>query len=171
MAGKSERRGLRRLGRVIGGISGPALRKRGFVHTGIVRRWAAIVGEELARASTPRRISYPARRAEPGVLHVRVESARATEFQHMTPLVIERINSYFGYRAIDAVRLTQRETVSAPDSPAARSAPPEDDGPDGERWDGIGARLARTRDPGLRDALAALGKRLRNSSPDPPSRT
>ncbi|MCE2491485.1 MAG: DUF721 domain-containing protein [Alphaproteobacteria bacterium] len=169
MTDKRERRGPRRLGRVIGKITDPALRKRGFVHTEIVRRWAAIVGEELSRASAPQRISYPTRQAEPGVLHVRVESARATELQHMTPLVIERVNTYFGYRAIGAVRLSQHEIGTAPESSAAQPAPAEDDRPGEEQPDGIDARLARTRDPALREALAALGKRLRGSSSDPPS--
>lgn len=175
MTDKNERRGLQRLGRVIGRIASPALRKRGFVHAGIVNRWSAIVGEELSRASAPRRISWPTRRAEPGVLHVRVESARATELQHMTPLIVERVNAYFGYRAIGAVRLIQSQggTGAAPDSSGTRSAPTEDDRPDRgrERTEGIDARLARTRDPALREALAALGRRLRTDPPDAPSGT
>lgn len=175
MTDKNERRGLQRLGRVIGRIASPALRKRGFVHAGIVNRWSAIVGEELSRASAPRRISWPTRRgrAEPGVLHVRVESARATELQHMTPLIVERVNAYFGYRAIGAVRLIQSQggTGAAPDSSGTRPAPTEDDRPDRgrERTEGIDARLARTRDPALREALAALGRRLRTDPPDAPS--
>ena len=173
MTDKSERRGLQRLGRVIGRITTPALRKRGFVHAGIVNRWSAIVGEELSRASAPRRISWPTRRAEPGVLHVRVEGAQATELQHMTPLIIERVNAYFGYHAIGAVRLTQGGTGAAPGSSGAHSTPAEDDRPDrGQgRLEGIDASVARTRDPELRKALAALGKHLRAGPPDTPSGT
>ena len=173
MTDRNERRGLQRLGRVVNRITSPALRKRGFVHAGIVNRWSAIVGEELSRASAPRRISWPTRRAEPGVLHVRVESARATEIQHMTPLIIERVNAYFGYPAIGAVRLTQGGTGAAQDSSGARPAPTEDDRSDRgrERPEDIDARLARTRDPALREALAALGRRLRAGPPDAPSGT
>ena len=175
MTDKNERRGVQRLGRVIGRITSPALRKRGFVHAGIVNRWSAIVGEELSPASAPRRIAWPARRAEPGVLHVRVESARATELQHMTPLIVERVNAYFGYRAIGGVRLIQSQggTGAAPDSSGTRPAPAEDDRPDRgrERTEDIDARLARTRDPALREALAALGRRLRTGPPDAPSGT
>lgn len=162
MTDGSERRGLQHLGRVIGRITDPALRKRGFVHAGVVNRWGAIVGAELSRVSAPRRISWPTRQAEPGVLHVRVESARATEIQHMTPLIIERVNAYFGYRAIGAVRLTQDGTWAAPDSGGARSTAAEGDLPGRGRGrpEGIGDHVARTRDPALREALAALGRRL-----------
>lgn len=163
MTDGSERRGLQHLGRVIGRITDPALRRRGFVHTGVVNRWDAIVGAELSRASAPRRISWPTRQAEPGVLHVRVESARATEIQHMTPLIVERVNAYFGYRAIGAVRLTQGGTGAAPGSAGGtRATPAEGDrrGRGQGQPEGVDDRVARTRDPALREALAALGRRL-----------
>ena len=158
MAKKSERRGLQRLGRIINQITDPAIRKRGFIHTEIINRWNAIVGKELSDASIPQRISHPTRHGEPAVLHVCVESARATEFQHMTPLVIERVNTYFGYRAIGAVRLSQDEIKKA--SPRA-SAPAAT--PDLELPAALGDRIAETRDPALREALKALGKRLHSS--------
>ena len=163
MTDGSERRGLQHLGRVIGRITDPALRKRGFVHAGVVNRWDAIVGAELSRVSAPRRISWPARRqAEPGVLHVRVESARATEIQHVPPLIVERVNAYFGYRAIGAVRLTQGGTGAAPGAGGVRSTPAADDrrGRGRGRPEGLDDRVARPRDPALREALAALGRRL-----------
>jgi hypothetical protein len=165
MAKKSERRGLQRLGRLISKITDPAIRKRGFVHTEIINRWAAIVGEELAEASVPQRISYPSRQGEPAMLQVRVDSARATELQHMTPLVIERVNTYFGYRAIGGMRLTQDEIRKAPTpkpgpepGPTAPPSAAPNSGPAMED-----ERIAQTRDPALREALAALGQRLRGS--------
>ena len=178
MAKKSERRGLQRLGRLISKITDPAIRKRGFVHTEIINRWAAIVGEELAESSVPQRISYPSRQGEPAVLQVRVDSARATELQHMTPLVIERVNTYFGYRAIGAMRLTQDEIRKTPTAGSATSSGPTPTlgpeeqppaPPDDGRPTVMDDQIARTRDPALREALAALGQRLRGSRPDPSS--
>ena len=41
-----------------------------------------------------------------GTLHVRVGSgALALELQHLEPVVIERINTYFGYRAVERLKL------------------------------------------------------------------
>ena len=170
MEKKSERRGLQRLGRLISKITDPAIRKRGFVHTEIINRWALIVGEELAESSVPQRISYPSRQGEPAVLQVRVDSARATELQHMTPLVIERVNTYFGYRAIGGMRLTQDEIRKMP-TPKTEAEPGPESGPaehhpatpDDGAPTVMDDRIARTRDPALREALAALGQRLRGS--------
>jgi len=158
MVKKNERRGLQRLGRIINQITDPAIRKRGFLHTEIISRWDVIVGEDLSNASIPQRISHPSRQGMPAVLHVCVESARATEFQHMTPLVIERVNTYFGYRAIGAVRLSQdeikKETLSVPSHSVTS---------DQKLPAALAARISKTRDLGLREALEALGKRLQSS--------
>jgi hypothetical protein len=158
MVKKNERRGLQRLGRIINQITDPAIRKRGFLHTEVISRWDVIVGDDLSKASIPQRISHPSRHGEPAVLHVCVESARATEFQHMIPLVIERVNTYFGYRAIGAVRLNQNEikkeplSVLSPSVTSAQKLPAA-----------LENRISETRDLGLREALKALGKRLQGS--------
>tara|TARA_Y100001960_G_scaffold258971_2_gene278664 strand:- start:1375 stop:1851 length:477 start_codon:yes stop_codon:yes gene_type:complete len=158
MAKKNERHGLQRLGRIIHQITDPAIRKRGFLHTEIINRWDSIVGKDLSDTSIPQRVSHPTRQGKPAVLHVCVESARATEFQHMTPLVIERVNTYFGYRAIGAVRLSQdeikKQPLQASDPPTTR---------DQELPAALANRIAQTRDIELREALKALGKHLQGS--------
>lgn len=40
-------------------------------------------------------------------LHVRVSPAAAVEFQHYKDTIIEKINSFFGYKAIADLRLQQ----------------------------------------------------------------
>ena len=40
-------------------------------------------------------------------LVVRVEGARATEVEHLGPRIIERVNQFYGYRAIDRLKVTQ----------------------------------------------------------------
>ena len=40
-------------------------------------------------------------------LHVRVSPAAAVEFQHYKDTIIEKINSFFGYKAITDLRLQQ----------------------------------------------------------------
>ena len=50
-------------------------------------------------------------------LVLRVEGPAALEVQHQAPQIIERINSYFGYRAIEDIRILQ--------APLERSGPQE----------------------------------------------
>jgi hypothetical protein len=77
----------------------------GFAYAGVLAEWSAIVGEEYGRVSVPERIRWP-RSAGPGgdgrkrggTIVVRVAEGRALEFQHLAPLLIERINSYLRLR-------------------------------------------------------------------------
>ncbi len=49
----------------------------------------------------------PETRPEPATLVVRVESAFAVELQHLAPVVIERVNAYYGWRCLGRLVLKQ----------------------------------------------------------------
>lgn len=87
---------------------------QGFTGADIVASWAEIVGERLARSSRPLRVEWPRRRPgeddrrpEPATLVVRVEGVFALELQHLAPLVLERINSVYGWRCVGRLVLKQ----------------------------------------------------------------
>jgi hypothetical protein len=99
------------------------LGRHGLAEGGMVTDWAAIVGETIAERSLPLRLSFTGGERREGTLHVRVSGALALELQHLEPQVLERINGYFGYRAVVGLRILQApfalaETVRAP-APAA----------------------------------------------------
>ncbi len=85
-------------------INSRAFRRYGFAKSDIVLHWKEIVGEILARSSLPERLAMPREtekeEGKAGVLHIRVEGSFAPEMQHLEPLVIDRINSYYGFRAV-----------------------------------------------------------------------
>jgi protein-disulfide isomerase len=119
--------------------------------------WAAIVGPELARVSRPEALL--ASRAKRGaaaagkILRLRVSSAASLEIQHTEPLIVERVNGYFGHRFIDALRLVQGTIVQAP---VRRVLP----APDPATTARIADRVADVKDPELKAALARLGARI-----------
>ncbi|WP_371348678.1 DUF721 domain-containing protein [Ancylobacter sp. IITR112] len=84
-------------------------RRRGLASVEIVTRWADIVGETLAARAVPIKLAWPSHgeSGEPGVLHVRVEGGFAIELQHDAPIVIDRVNRYFGWRCIGRLALKQ----------------------------------------------------------------
>ena len=84
-----------------------ALRKRGFSEYRLIQNWPQIVGTQLAAVSCPQKISFEMNKKTDGVLHVDVLSASALEFQHLQPIILERIAAYFGYKAIGRMVLHQ----------------------------------------------------------------
>jgi hypothetical protein len=139
-----------------------AFAKQGFASVELVTRWAEIVGAEIAAHSQPEKIQWPrvpqAKDApEPGTLLLRAEGPSAVEIQHLADVIVERVNRFFGWRAVASLRLRQ-----APLSrPARRRAPPATDPAELER---IAAGLPEIKDEKLREALARLGAAMERST-------
>ena len=64
-------------------------------------------GERYAKVSSPESIRFPAGRKAGGALTLLVEGAHAPLIQHLAPMIIERVNRFFGYAAIDRIVFRQ----------------------------------------------------------------
>lgn len=155
IAARTGPKGLRALADTLPAITGPLLGKHGFAGSRVVADWPSIVGEALAARSLPERVTYPPGGRGPGTLSVRIASGGlALELQHLEPLIIERINTYFGRPAVARLRFVHaplpelrepRVTASPPSPEAGRAA---------------AALAANIENPRLRKALGDLGAHL-----------
>jgi hypothetical protein len=147
-AERERRPGLRAVGLAASRLAAPIVARRGG---GILARlkaeWPAIVGAELAAATWPDRLSRD------GVLRLRVAGTLAPELQHRAPLLIDRINLYFGRAAISRLVLVQAP-LPLPSAPARTALPPL---PASEAQS-LDRQLDSIADPKLRAALARLGR-------------
>src|SRR3984957_17141152 len=87
---------------------GEAFAKQGFASVELVTRCPEIVGMEIAAQSQPEKIQWPrppqARNApEPGTLLLRVEGPAALEIQHLSEVILQRVNQFFGWQAVGSV--------------------------------------------------------------------
>ena len=146
------RRGLTTLGLSLDRVTTPSMRRRGFNETAIVTRWPEIVGRPLSDHSRPFRIVFPRGARRGGTLHLTVSGAFAPDFAHLSPQIIDRINGYFGYGAID--RLELHHGRIAYKAPAGAKAPDHGAGtpPDAD----LVATIAKVEDSDLRAALTRL---------------
>ena len=149
-----ERRGPTTLGISIDRVTTRTMRRRGFTEAAIATRWPEIVGRPLSDHSRPFRIVFPRRQRRGGTLHLTVSGAFAPEVTHLSPQIIERINGYFGYGAVDRLELHHgRVEPKAPAGTAARD--PEADPPPAPDPE-IAATIAKVEDQDLRAALTRL---------------
>ena len=149
----------RSAGEMIGDIGGLAFRRFGFVQSSVVSRWAEIVGERYAKVSSPESIRFPAGRRSGGVLTLLVEGAHAPLMQHLTPMIVERVNRFFGHSAIDRIVFRQGKPPAQP-RPTARPQR----GPVPKE---LGEGLRQIADPELRACLESLASRLSTTSGAP----
>lgn len=154
---KPARRGYTRLiGTMIPKLTRRALGRHGFDHVSVITDWDTIVGKDLAACSQPVRLSFPKGQRMGGTLHIRVTGPLAVQLQHMTPILIERINTHFGYGAVADVRLHQapiRKKTDLWGKTAQRPAPPSKEAM--ARLDG---ELAEVEDEEIRAVLRRLGE-------------
>ncbi len=94
-------------------IGGAAFRRFGFVQSSIVSRWKEIVGDRYADVSAPESIRFPHGKRAEGTLTLAVGGAHAPMMQHVVPVIIERVNRFFGYPAIARVVIRQGEVKRA----------------------------------------------------------
>jgi len=94
---------------LVGKITKPAFARRGFGQGALLTEWDNIVGDHLARHTCPERVVQDrSPGAEGGVLHLRVDSgALAMEIQHLETQIVDKINTYYGYKAVDRLKMTQ----------------------------------------------------------------
>jgi len=136
-----------------------AFRRFGFVQSSIVSRWTDIVGERYAKVSSPESIRFPAGKKSGGVLTLLVEGAHAPLMQHLTPLIIERVNRFFGYHAVARLVFRQGRPTAPPqrpERPQLRPVPKE-----------LGEGLREIADAELRACLESLAARIASSSGPP----
>jgi hypothetical protein len=134
-----------------------AFAKQGFASTELVTRWAEIVGAEVAEHSEPEKIQWSrldgGDTPEPGTLVLRVEGPAAVEIQHLSGVVLERVNRFFGWQAVGALRLRQ--------APLRRRRRTPQRANDAEAAARIAAALPEIADDKLRAALGRLGAAIK----------
>ena len=156
----------RAVGTFVPKLTRKAVEKYGFSAAALITDWAVIVGPDLARYTQPKRLKWPRSvdaygesdaAGRPGAtLELRVDGARALDVQYKQQQIIERINSYFGYRAIADMRIIQTaqeafcEPKPTPRQVVARKSQGSGPSPD----------LSQVTDEPLRAALERLQRSL-----------
>ena len=151
---KSPRSFAKPLSQLVGKTIADAFARQGFASTGLVTHWDEIVGAEISAHAEPLRMNWPRKvhedDPEPATLILRVEGPVALEIQHLSGVIIERVNRFFGFRAVGRIAIRQAPLARRAIKP--RPAPPDP---------AVIARFAEGMpeivDEKLRNALARLG--------------
>ena len=96
---------VQKLARVSDSFLDKAIRKKGFAQVEVIKKWPQIVGTDLAQACYPTGLKFPVGQKANGMLTVKAESSFAPLLQHRQPYIVEKINQYFGYRAVRGLHI------------------------------------------------------------------
>ncbi|WP_375693956.1 DUF721 domain-containing protein [Bartonella sp. AD24XZML] len=94
-------------------ILDPVLRKRTGLNVALIEYWPQIAGYDISEHTMPLKIIWK-RRADqdevfqPATLVVACEGFAALKLMHETEELLHKINGFFGYIAIDRIKIEQR---------------------------------------------------------------
>ena len=166
--------GAKAVGTFVPRLTRQAFEKYGFSAATLITDWAQIVGADLARATAPERLKWPkgvaahgkaveeVDQGRPGAtLILRVDDGRALDIQYKGRQIIERINAYFGYRAVADLRILQAPIEARFAEPVRPIAGPAQPTP---------AEVTAVEDPELRSALARMAQGVLGRAKAPATR-
>lgn len=140
----------------------PAFKKYGIVQARLTSDWVNIVGTVLAQKALPTRIHFPKGQRDRGTLFLDVATGWALEIQHLEPVILEKIATYFGYRAVERIHITQRplplkkEAAKTAEKPATLSQNAQKT---------LRKTLENVTNPELKAALEKLGEGIFRGKP------
>ncbi len=166
--GPNRRFGPKAVGSFVPRLARAAFERYGFASATLLTDWPVIVGSALAANTAPERIRWPRQpsQSEPdgdvggrrgATLVLAVDPAHALNIQYASAQIIERINAYFGYRAISELRIEQRPRRAPSGAVASSPRQSPDETP---------REVLAVEDDRLRGALEqlAIGIRARQST-------
>lgn len=133
----------------------PLATAQGFADARVLSNWRQIIGDEFYQVAQPQQLKN-------GVLTISVShGAVAMQLQHMAPMIIERINRYFGFAAVKGIR--PQQTYFDIEAPKTRT----NIVPDAGAQTRAEAQVEGVKDDTLREALKKLGAQIetRHSKP------
>ena len=100
------------MGAVMAPLAKKMLGRKAFAEADVIASWKEIVGEDTAAFSLPVRVDFKKGERTGGVLFVEVASgAFALEMQLKSRLVIDKVNTFFGYEAVQRLKILQNPAV------------------------------------------------------------
>ena len=152
----------RAVGSFVPGLTRKAFEKFGFSAATLITDWPAIVGHDLAKQTSPEKLKWPrqpevadaegaktSKTRQGATLFMRVEGSRALEIEYQRAQIAERVNAYFGYRAVADIRIVQAP-LPKPRAPRVARVTAADK-----------VALPSVQDESLRAALEKLGAGIR----------
>lgn len=103
-------------------LTRPVLKAKGLAGSRILTEWNAIVGEALSQHCIPEKLTFPPGKKVGGTLAIAVENGFAPQLQHMQPVMLERLATYFGYKAVERITISHTYVPATPRKMPAAAA-------------------------------------------------
>ena len=99
----------RRLSGIVKNIADPIFGKKSMLFGQLISNWPAIAGDDVLSYALPQELKFSRKkdRQNTAVLVLAVTSARAQDILMQKDLLIEKLNQFMGFRAIEDIQVQE----------------------------------------------------------------
>ncbi|MEO0923996.1 MAG: DciA family protein [Pseudomonadota bacterium] len=143
----------------------PICARKGLASSALLAAWPSLAGAEFADCTMPDKIQWPHQTAsgnpsyQGGVLVLRVDGPKAIYLQHEEHQIIQRVNQFFGFMAIERLKIVQ-----APINRTARAEKPALPPLSDRQEQKLRECIAEFEDGALDEAVLSLGRGVLRSA-------
>ena len=145
----------RRIGVYTQKIVKPVFKVRGLMEGKIITHWPQIVGERFSHIALPEKITFPKGKKGEGTLYLSVTSSSSLLIHYAQGLILEHVNTFFGYKAISKLQMNHGFT---PPKVEVAKAPPPPLSEETKEW--LEDQTKNITDPDLKTTLERLGEAI-----------
>lgn len=104
---------LQNMGKILSPLTRKMLGKKAFAEADVICNWEEIAGTELAAFSVPSKIEFKKGERTGGILWIEVAGgAFALEISLKSKVLMEKVNTFFGYDAVKSLKIVQNPSVN-----------------------------------------------------------
>ena len=98
---------FKKVGKSLPKIIDKNIKERNFVEITLIKQWKAIIGQDIAKYCWPIKIVFSDIKNSNGIIFLKTKRGRSMEIEFKNDEIIEKLNQYFGYKAINKISVVQ----------------------------------------------------------------
>ena len=98
---------FKKVGKSLPKIIDKNIKERNFVEITLIKQWKEIMGQDIAKYCWPIKIVFSDIKNLNGIIFLKTKRGRSMEIEFKNDEIIEKLNQYFGYKAINKISVVQ----------------------------------------------------------------
>ena len=98
---------FKKVGKSLPKVIDKNIKERNFVEITLIKKWKEIIGQDIAKYCWPIKIVFSDIKNSNGIIFLKTKRGRSMEIEFKNDEIIEKLNQYFGYKAINKISVVQ----------------------------------------------------------------
>ena len=98
---------FKKIGNSLPKIVDKNIKEKNFIEISLIKKWREIIGDDVAKFCWPIKIIFSNIKNSNGIIFLKTKRGRSMEIEFKNEEIIEKLNQYFGYKAIDKISVVQ----------------------------------------------------------------